>query len=84
MLNTIEVRSFSQVTGYVGRVRKPMIDYVTEYTLIATVSYTVEQFENLLSEAHKTVCGMVKFTKRKLTYKSGKVEYKHICECREY
>ena len=84
MLNTIEVRSYDKVIGYAGRCRKPMIDYITEYSLVAPVSYTVEQFENLLAEAHKTVCELVKYTKRKLTYKSGRVEYLHICECREY
>lgn len=59
-------------------------DNVTEYILTASVSYTVEQFEEILKEAHKTVCGMVRFLKKQLTYKSGKVEYMHICQCIEF
>lgn len=84
MIYEIETKNYSQTIGYAGRARKPMIDYVTEYTLVAPVSYTVEQFENILTEAKKTINGVVKFTKRRLVYKSGRIEYKHICECREY
>lgn len=59
-------------------------DNVTEYILVDEVSYTVEQFEQILKDAHKTVCGFVRYIKKKLTYGNGRIEYKHICQCVEF
>ncbi len=77
----IETKQYDKVVGYAGRCRKPMVDWVTEYTLIDTMSYTIEQFENILKDAHKDITGMVTFIKKKLTYGNGRVEYKHIAQC---
>lgn len=41
-------------------------DNVTEYILIDTKSYTQEQFEQSLKNAHKTICGFVRYIKKKI------------------
>lgn len=76
----IFVRNYDEVTGYAGRARKPMIDWVTEYNYVSKDSLTKEQFEQLLKDNNHEPCGMISYKKKKLTYGNGDVYYRHICK----
>lgn len=76
-LNKLEVKSYDKIIGFAGRARKPMVDWVTESIYTSEKSLTKEEF-NKIVEQHHTICGSLTYTKRKLTYSSGRILYKHI------
>ena len=80
-IKTIQYTQTKSLNTFNNRVA---YDNVTEYILVTPISYTQEQFEEILKEAHKTVCGFVRFIKKRLTYNNGRIEYKHICQCIEF
>ena len=47
-IDQVVVRNYDEVVGYAGRVRKPMIDWVTEYNYVSKESLTKEQFDKIL------------------------------------
>ena len=46
-IDQVVVRNYDEVVGYAGRVRKPMIDWVTEYNYVSKESLTKEQFDKI-------------------------------------
>lgn len=79
-IDQVVVRNYDEVVGYAGRVRKPMIDWVTEYNYVSKESLTKEQFDKILEEYGHTPYGMISYKKRKLTYGNGDIYYRHICK----
>lgn len=79
-IHQVVVRNYDEVVGYAGRVRKPMIDWVTEYNYVSKESLTKEQFDKILEENGHTPYGMISYKKRKLTYGNGDIYYRHICK----
>ena len=79
-IDQVVVRNYDEVVGYAGRVRKPMIDWVTEYNYVSKESLTKEQFDKILEEYGHTPYGMISYKKRKLTYSNGDIYYRHICK----
>ena len=77
-LNELEIKNYDVVVGYAGRARKPMVDWVTEYTYISQENLTQEQFEEVLSG--KSVYGSIRFIKKVMNFANGKKLYKHICK----
>lgn len=78
-LNKLVVKNFDRVSGYVGRRRNPMVDWVTESTYLSEKSLTKDQFNTIVG-GHHQVCGNLKYKKYKQVYASGKVLYKHVLE----
>lgn len=76
--NELEIRNYDEVVGYAGRIRKPMIDYVTEFTFISEENLTLEQFQVVLEG--KGAYGCLKFFKKVMNFANGKKLYKHICK----
>ena len=75
-IDQVVVRNYDEVVGYAGRVRKPMIDWVTEYNYVSKESLTKEQFDKikelLLSKDYETRhLGYKMFVSTSL-YKKGK------------
>ena len=71
-IDQVVVRNYDEVVGYAGRVRKPMIDWVTEYNYVSK--------DKILEENGHTPYGMISYKKRKLTYGNGDIYYRHICK----
>ena len=73
------VRSYDVVTGYVGRARKPMVDWVTEYNYVSEKSLTEDEFMKIIEDGgHKLWGEVYKPVKKKLTFGDGKIFYRHI------
>jgi hypothetical protein len=79
-VDEIVVRDYDEVVGYAGRVRKPMVDWVTEYNYVSKENLTQEQFDEKIKEAGHTPTGMISYKKHKLTYGNGDIYYRHICK----
>ena len=79
-IDQIVVRDYDEVVGYAGRVRKPMVDWVTEYNYVSKENLTQEQFDEKIKEAGHNPVGMISYKKHKLTYGNGDVYYRHICK----
>ena len=80
----IETKQYTEIKSLNTFNNRIAYDNVTEYILIDTKSYTQEQFEQILKNAHKTICGFVRYIKKRLIYGNGRIEYKHICQCLEF
>ena len=78
-LNKLTVKNFDRISGYVGRRRTPMVDWVTESTYLSEKSLTKDQFNTIVEEHHK-ICASLKYKKYRQVYSSGKVLYKHVLE----
>ena len=76
-LNTLVVKNYDEVVGYAGRIRKPMVDWVTESTYLSEKSLSIDEFNTLIEQHHK-ICGNLKYKKYRQKYSSGKVLYKHV------
>ena len=76
-LNKLVVKSYDEVVGYAGRIRKPMVDWVTESTYLSEKSLSIDEFNTLIEQHHK-ICGTLKYKKYRQKYSSGKVLYKHV------
>lgn len=81
-LNVLEVRNFDRVAGYVGRARKAMRDWVTQYIYISEENLTTEEFEKVLEG--QSVYGQIRYFKTLLTFSNGCKLYKHVCEAISY
>ena len=79
-IDELVVRNYDEVTGYAGRIRKPMVDWVTEYNYVSKENLTQEQFDEKIKEAGHTPYGMISYKKHKLTYGNGDIYYRHICK----
>ena len=64
-IDQVVVRNYDEVVGYAGRVRKPMIDWVTEYNYVSKENLTKEQFDKILEENgdiyYRHICKLVMF-----------------------
>ena len=78
-LNKLAVKNFDRVSGYAGRRRSPMVDWVTESTYLSEKSLTKDQFNTIVEEHHQ-IYGSLKYKKYRQVYSSGKVLYKHALE----
>lgn len=76
-LNTLKVINYDKVTGYAGRARKPIIDWVTESTYLSDKSLTKSEFDEIINKHHQ-ICGSLTYKKYKQVYSSGKILYKHV------
>lgn len=78
-VDEIYVRDYDEQVGFAGRVRKPMIDWITEYNYVSKESLTEEQFMQKIKEAGHNPTGVIyKPTKRRLTFANGDIYYRHI------
>lgn len=59
-------------------------DQVTEYALTSDKSLSLDEFKKILKEAKAYLYGEIKFIKKQLTFKNGKIQYLHICEAVMY
>lgn len=78
-VDEIFVRNYDEITGYAGRARKPMVDWVTEYNYVSKENLTIEQFNEKIKEAGQEPVGLITYKKKKLTYGNGDIYYRHIC-----
>ena len=77
MLDKLEVKNYDKVVGYAGRKRKPIVNWITESTVITNKSLTKEEFTNIVKE-HHSPCGELTYKKFRQTYSSGLILYKHV------
>ncbi len=76
-MNKLEVRDYDRHYRF-------YTDWVTEYILTSDKSLSLDEFKKILQEAKTEIYGNIKFIKKQLTYKSGKIQYRHICEAVMY
>ena len=72
-LNEIESKNYTKHHRYYS-------DNVTEYSYTTDKSLGREEFERVLEEGKAYLCGMIQYTKRQLSFNSGKVLFQHICK----
>lgn len=78
-IDELVVREYDETVGFAGRVRKPMVDWVTEYNYVSKENLTKDQFMQIIKDAGHTPTGMIyEPTKRKLTFGNGEIYYRHI------
>lgn len=77
-VDELVIRSYDEVVGYAGRVRKPMVDWVTEYNYVSEKSLTQEEFDKIIDSQGNKPYGQIEYHKKKLTFGNGKVYYRHI------
>ena len=80
----LEIISYDKIVGYAGRARKPMVDWVTEYSYISKNNLTQEQFDKILKEQECNPCGVISYIKQVLTFANGEKLFKHICKAVMY
>lgn len=78
MLNTVETREYTKQWN------RYCTDYITEYAYTIEKSLSVDEFNKILESAKAYLYGQIEYVKRKLVYKSGKTEFKHICRVITY
>ena len=76
-LNELNVINYDKIVGYAGRAHKPMVDWITESTLLSEKNLSLDDFNKIVSEHHQ-ICGSLTYKKYKQMYSSGKILYKHV------
>ena len=76
-LNKLKVINYDRITGYAGRARKPIVDWVTESIYLSERNLSKDEFNTIIQE-HHVISGSLSYKKYKQIYSSGKVLYKHV------
>ena len=76
-LNELSVINYDKIVGYAGRSHRPMVDWVTESTLLSENNLSKDEFNEVISKHHQ-ICGSLTYKKYKQVYSSGQILYKHV------
>lgn len=78
-IDELVVRNYDEVTGYAGRIRKPMVDWITEYNYVSKKNLSKEEFMQLIKDNGQEPCGVIYPPKKhRLTFGNGDIYYRHI------